>query len=143
MHNYLSVYPDNEAHLLWDAEPVPFFLSPAYVLPRTERYRLVDNPDKPGTSTIRVYKPLSVWGEPGFDVRLNNELLAIMASPDYVADPYGAGGVWMRDTSGKTFYVAPGAKLLMLGVIKFSSMDPYGMGVEMEGGKPGESQRII
>jgi hypothetical protein len=25
----------------------------------------------------------------------------------------------------------------MLGVLKFSTMDPFGMGVEMEGGKPG------
>ena len=25
----------------------------------------------------------------------------------------------------------------MLAVLKFSTLDPYGMGVEMEGGKPG------
>jgi hypothetical protein len=137
VRNYLAVYPDNEEHLLWDAEPVTFFLSPAFVLPRTERFSLVDNPAKPGTSTIRVYKPLCVWGEPCFDVNLNNELLAIMASPDYVADTNGAGGMWMRNKLGVTFKVSPGAKLLMLGVLKFSSMDPYGMGVEMEGGKPG------
>jgi hypothetical protein len=43
----------------------------------------------------------------------------------------------MRNKAGVTFKVSPGAKLLMLGVLKFSSMDPYGMGVEMEGGKPG------
>jgi hypothetical protein len=91
--------------LLWDAEPVPFWLSPAYVLPRTLRYSLVDNPKKPGTSTIRVYKPLAMWGEPTFDQELNNELLAIMASPDYVADQYKLGGVWMRDKSGKQFKV--------------------------------------
>lgn len=139
VHNYLAVYPDQEEYLLWDAEPVPFWLSPAYVLPRTRRFSLVDNPAKPGTSTIRVYKPLVVWGDPGFDVALNDELIAITTSPDYLVDPYGAGGVWMRNKAGARFKVSPGAKLLMLGVLKFSSMDPYGMGVEMEGGKPGKS----
>lgn len=131
------MYPDQEEHLLWDAEPVPFFLSPAYVLPRSERYTVVDNPAKPGSSVVRVYKPLSVWGEPGFDNKLNLELLAIQNSPNYIADVNKAGGCWMRDKNGTTFRVSLGAKLLMLGAIKFSSMDPYGMGVEMEGGKPG------
>lgn len=134
--NFLAVYPDQEQHLLWDAEPVPFYLSPAYVLPRTERYSLVNI--KPGTSTIRVYKPLNMWGDATFSPELATEILAIKASKEYVADVYGAGGLWMRDTaSGTTFRVSVGAKLLMLGTLKFSSLDPYGMGVEMEGGKPG------
>jgi len=137
VNNYLAVYPDLEEHLLWDAEPVPFFLSPAYVLPRSERYTVVDNPAKPGSSMVRVYKPLSVWGEPGFDNELNLELLAIQNSPNYVADTNGAANRWMRDKSGETFRVSIGTKLLMLGVLKFSSLDPFGMGVEMEGGKPG------
>lgn len=107
-------------------------------MPRQDRYSLVDNPEKPGTSTIRVYKPLSIWGEPDFNGNLSNELLAIMAQEDYVGDATGAGGVWMRNAKdGSTFRVSIGAKLLMLGVLKFSTMDPYGMGVEMEGGKPG------
>ena len=29
------------------------------------------------------------------------------------------------------------SKLCILGMLKFSTLDPYGMGVEMEGGKPG------
>ena len=137
VNNYLAVYPDQEEYLLWDAEPVPFFLSPAYVRPRSERYSLVDNPAHPGTSTIRVYKPLTVWGDADFDLKLNNELLAIKDDPDYIADTTGAAGNWQRTKAGKTFKVSPGAKLLMLGILKFSSLDPYGMGVEMEGGKPG------
>lgn len=138
MNNYLAVYPDQEQHLLWDAEPVPFYLSPAYVLPRTERYSLVENPAKPGSSTIRVYKPLNMWGDVSFSPELMDEMNAIKESKDYVVDQYGAGGLWMRDkASGKTFRVSVGAKLLLLGTLKFSSMDAYGMGVEMEGGKPG------
>lgn len=137
VNNYLAVYPDKEEYLLWDSEPVPFFLSPAYVLPRKDRFSLVDNPKHPGTSTIRVYKPLVIWGEPTFNQNLNDELLAVSKSADYVGDAGGAGGQWMRDTDKNTFKVSVGAKLLMLGIIKFSTLDPYGMGVEMEGGKPG------
>ena len=29
------------------------------------------------------------------------------------------------------------SKLIILGMLKFSTLDPFGMGVEMEGGKPG------
>ena len=29
------------------------------------------------------------------------------------------------------------SKLCILGMLKFSTLDPFGMGVEMEGGKPG------
>lgn len=29
------------------------------------------------------------------------------------------------------------SKLCILGMLKFSTLDPYGMGIEMEGGKPG------
>ena len=137
MHNYLSVYPDQDAQLLWDSEPVPFFLSPAFVLPRAERYSIVDNPNKPGTNTIRVYKSITVWGEDTFPLALNDALLEILNDPEYIGDATGAGGVWMRDKHGKVFTVSVVAKLLMLGTIKFSTMDPYGMGVEMEGGKPG------
>jgi len=49
----------------------------------------------------------------------------------------GANGMWMRDTANHTFRVSMGAKLILLAVLKFSTADPHGMGVEMEGGKPG------
>jgi len=135
--NYLSVYPDKEEFLLWQADPVPFYLSPAYVLSRKDRYSLVDNPKHPGTSTIRVYNPIVIAGQPGFSQQLSDELAAISKSPDYVADIYGPAAQWVRDADGQTVTVSIGAKLLMLGVIKFSTLDPYGEGVEYEGGKPG------
>jgi hypothetical protein len=39
--SYLSVFPDKEAHLLWDSEPIPFFISPAVVKTRADRYTYV------------------------------------------------------------------------------------------------------
>ena len=57
--------------------------------------------------------------------------------PLFVADAYGAGGVWQRSANAQTFTVSIITKLSMLGMLKFSTLDPMGMGVEMEGGKPG------
>mmetsp|Transcript_5537 Transcript_5537/g.12369 ORF Transcript_5537/g.12369 Transcript_5537/m.12369 type:complete len:1160 (+) Transcript_5537:156-3635(+) len=132
--DYLTVFPDKLEHLFYDASPVPFFMSPAYVLPRTARYTLVDDPKNPGKKTVRVYKPLNVITDEDFDPKLAAEMLGVWAG---VADQYGAGALWMRDSKANTFKVPVGTKMLMLGVLKMSSMDPYGMGVEMEGGKPG------
>jgi hypothetical protein len=134
--DYLTVFPDKLEHLFYDAKPVPFFMSPAYVLPRTGRYTLVDDPKNPGKKAVRVYKPLNNWGDEGFDEDLSDELVEIMAA-NYVVDAFGAGALWMRDSKKNKFSVPVGTKMLMLGVLKMSSMDPYGMGVEMEGGKPG------
>ena len=60
------MYPDKEEFLLFDSEPIPFFMSPAIVKSRLDRYNLVDNSAKPGTSTIRVYGALSTWGDKDF-----------------------------------------------------------------------------
>jgi hypothetical protein len=57
--SYLGVFPDKEAHLLWNAEPVPFYLSPAIVRSRADRYKIVPNSNKPGTSALRVYSAVS------------------------------------------------------------------------------------
>lgn len=137
VHDFLNIYPDKEEHLLWESKPVPFFLSPAFVLPRKHRYSVVDNPNKPGANTIRAYRSITVWGDKDFPIKLNNALLKNLDSTDYIADSTGAANNWMRDENGHVFKVSVAAKLLMLGTIKFSTMDPYGMGVEMEGGKPG------
>jgi hypothetical protein len=56
--NFLSVFPDQEEHLLWQSEQVPFFMSPAIVKSRADRYSLVPNPSKPG---IYVYMYIYVY----------------------------------------------------------------------------------
>ena len=86
---------------------------------------------------MRVYKPLNMWGDVGFNPELMTEIIALKSSADFVTDTSGSAGTWMRNKTGATFKVSAIVKLLLLGTLKFSSMDPYGMGVEMEGGKPG------
>lgn len=137
VENFLAIFPDKEQSFLWESTPVPFYMSPAIVKPRHNRYSLVDNPNKPGSSTVRVYSAVSAWGDADFPAERKTALNAIYSDSSYIADSSGAGGVWQRSKSGAVFTVAPITKLLMLGTLKFSALDPKGMGVEMEGGKPG------
>ena len=49
---------------------------------------------------------------------------AVWGSPSYVADQNGAGGAWQQDESGNAFTVSIISKLAMLGILKFSTLDP-------------------
>lgn len=137
--NFVAVYPDEEEEMLWDSEPIPFYMSPASVKPRSERYTLVDNPSHPGQgmSTIRVYAALAVYGQPEFSSQRRDALDGIHSDPATIVDSTGAGGIWQRSKDGSAYGVSAISKLLLLGILKFSTLDPMGMGVEMEGGKPG------
>ncbi len=135
---YLMVYPEKESHLLWDSAKVPFFMSPAYIKPRSERYVLVPNPDRSGTSTLRVLNAVVSETDTEYSLERYNEMKEIMNSSSYFADHTGAGSIWQRSAKDKdVFKVTIIAKLLMLGTLKFATLDPQGMGIEMEGGKPG------
>ncbi len=48
-----------------------------------------------------------------------------------------ADGMLMQKAGGEVIYVTLMEKLLLLSATKFATLDAYGMGVEMEGGKPG------
>lgn len=113
-------------------------MSPAIVKTRADRYNLIiPNPLKPEIFTIRVYNAISVVGDSDFPLDRAWALQQIYSSNEFIADNNGAGGVWQHNKYGKTFKVSILTKLAMLGILKFSTLDPMGMGVEMEGGKPG------
>jgi hypothetical protein len=48
-----------------------------------------------------------------------------------------SGSDWVRKPDGEFYTSSLYSKLFMLALIKFSTLDPYGMGVEMEANKPG------
>lgn len=48
-----------------------------------------------------------------------------------------SGSEWVRMPDGDFFTSSLYSKLFMLSLIKFATLDPYGMGVEMEANKPG------
>ena len=37
IHNFVSIYPEEKASMLYDSKPIPFYLSPARVCNRTEK----------------------------------------------------------------------------------------------------------
>eukprot|EP01041_Mallomonas_annulata_P010553 gene10553-22012_t len=136
--NYLSVFPDKEESMLYDSEPVPFYMSPAIVKSRADRYNLMPkDPSKPNALVLRVYGAVAQWGEKEFPAARMGAMANIMSSPGFVGDAQGPGGVWQQTKTGETMKVSAISKLAILGILKFSTLDPSGMGVEMEGGKPG------
>lgn len=105
-------------------------MSPAIVRPRSARYSVIN--DANGKPLIRSYAAIAIATDADYSVHRNNALTAIYSDPMLLADG-SAGSFYQRDASFKVFTVSPIAKLLMLGVIKFSTLDPFGMGVEYEG----------
>ncbi|KAL3927844.1 MAG: hypothetical protein SGPRY_002646 [Prymnesium sp.] len=123
--NFLAVFPDEKVSMLYDSAPLPFFFSPGRVANRTEKNMLASEP-----GTVRQYDAV------GNSDAKAEQLEAIYGDPGFVGDP-GAGGTWQRTLKGDTMLVAPITKLLILALNKFCILDPLGMGVEMEAGKPG------
>jgi hypothetical protein len=115
LDSYLAVYPDKKAELLFDSEPLPFYDSPEVVLPRRERYVLSGG------------KPRQLNA-----LRKDREKAALIAAR-------GENGYWACSQNGKgeLFRLNLFGKLNLLALLKFATRDPFGMGIEMEGGRPG------
>lgn len=107
IENYLEIYPEKEEELLFEKE-YTYFLSQININPRHKRYTKTKN-------GIRQY----------FSLDEDNRR---ETSEKLVRDNYGKGEV-VKSTLLE--------KLILLCATKFSTLDAYGMGVEMEGGKPG------
>lgn len=136
LENFLYIFPEKEEEVLTGNESVSFFLSPALVKSREERYLPVVNSN--GKNSIRVYQPIYTFSDSSQSIlRRKQSLEAIYSDPSLIADNSGVGGFWQRSEDFSVMRVTPLAKFLMLSTLKFSSLDPLGMGVEMEGGKPG------
>ena len=112
---YLAVYPDRKDELLF-AKTVPYAQSPAFVQPRDRKSVLRED------GTVRQYG--AVVEDP--------EVAALMASRT-------AARNLMRTAhgQGEVFRTTVFSKLVGLALIKFATLDPLGMGIEMEAGKPG------
>ena len=113
IENYLSVYPDRKQELLYGRGDYGFYDSVGTVRPRRDTY--VNNKGK-----IRqygaVYHSQEKAARPGFQAQGTN---------------------WLKDREGNKVTVNLFGKLMTLVVNKFALLDSHGLGVEMEGGKPG------
>lgn len=109
IESYLSIFPDKIDELLLEDKSYQYYESPVTVLPRDLKYGLNSKGE------VRQYGALE---EEAHTKRFNQSN-------------------WSRDQSGEVYKTNLAQKLLTLVFTKFSSLDPLGMGVEMEANKPG------
>ncbi len=123
IETYLAVYPDRKADLLFGKPVVPFFDSPAAVLPRAQKYVLA------GEGRVRQYGAVVEDEEKAALIAARRDCIAGSAeSPNLVRADHGKGKVCRTTVF---------AKLVGLAMLKFATLDPLGMGIEMEAGRPG------
>lgn len=107
IEEYLAVFPEKEVEMLTE-KTYTFFLSQININPRVRRYVLTGR-------GVRQYHAL-------------NETSRRNTKEKLVRGAFGKGEI---------IYTTLLEKLILLCATKFAALDPYGMGIEMEGGKPG------
>ena len=110
VESFLQIFPDKEEELLFD-NSYTWFRPQAGVNPRKARYVKTDK-------GIRQYHAV----EEGLEAKEGCENVLLLC------DNKGAGNVIRASLM---------EKLIMLSLTKFAALDAYGMGIDMEGGKPG------
>ena len=115
VENYLKIYPDNLKNLLYKDETYKYFQSPIKVLPRSEKYVI----NKAGD--VRQYGAIN-----HHDLSKANKLNVGLNSTN-----------WLKNSAGNVHYTNLFEKLLSLALVKFLTLDPCQIGIEMEGEKPG------
>ena len=108
IESYLGIYPEKEKEVLFEDHTYTYFESGAIVRPRSERYVLTEN-------GVRQYNAV--------DHHLKADVTHKAAR-----EAYGKGNIYTSNLF---------EKLMIMATNKFAALDPYGMGIEMEGGKPG------
>ncbi|MGE5612898.1 MAG: cellobiose phosphorylase [Bacillota bacterium] len=147
---FLEIYPDLEEELLFEDCTYRFFKSPVYVLPRSDKYVLANG-------KVRQYGALQrLDAGPGYQGLHNtdhgdnaNEAGGHNSGGHGDTGNEGAGlgsagrktkeAEWLRTANGNGCIYETNlfAKLVSLAIIKFASLDPCGMGIEMEADRPG------
>ncbi len=107
VESYLSIFPEKEEEILFHEE-IPYYVQQVSILPRKKRYQKT-------TNGIRQYQFL-------------NEHVKSKNEGKFLKNNYGKGNLVVSSLM---------EKLILLCVTKFTALDSYGMGIEMEGGKPG------
>ncbi len=115
IENYLAIYPEKLEDLLLGDNSYTFYDNYAKVLPRDKKYLLTANGP-------RQYEAV-------LEDKAKKELIASREElPNYVRTANGEGEI---------YYTTLITKLLTLVTNKLATLDPYGMGIEMEANKPG------
>ncbi|NLL95573.1 MAG: hypothetical protein GX227_00450 [Clostridiaceae bacterium] len=115
LEQYLSVYPDKAMELLIGKREYSFYDQYEFVAPRTKKYVLTDNGVRQLGSVIKSEE--------------KEQMIKSRESAPYKVRTWKG--------TGSVFYCTLLAKILTLLVNKIASLDPEGVGVEMESNKPG------
>ncbi len=115
IESFLAVYPDRRQELLFGRADLPFYDSSAVVQPRAKKYILTN-------------------GAP-------RQVGSLLEDPEKAALISGRADLnkWSRTANGRgEIYCATlFAKLALTVLLKFATLDPFGMGIEMEASRPG------
>lgn len=112
--NYLSIFPDKLDELLFKDNTYKFYDSVAFVVPRDEKYVINKKGD------VRQY---------GMEVE-DEEKLARPGFNKWATN-------WLKTKDENIYHTTLAVKMVILALSKFAQLDVDGIGVEMEGGKPG------
>lgn len=106
--SYLQIYPDKKEEFLFADNTYRYYYSPVYVYPRSYKYVITNG-------NVRQI------GAINHDVHEDGD------------------NTWLRTKCGKgeVYRTNLYSKLIALALTKFANLDPFSMGIEMEGGKPG------
>jgi hypothetical protein len=112
---YLNIYPDKMEEFLFEEKDYRYFDSPVKVLKREEKYIIKNDKVRQYGS---IFEDEKKCHDLGIDIKGTN---------------------WLKTQGGKgnVYETNLYSKLISLALNKFVTMDPYGMGIEMEGEKPG------
>ena len=114
LEQYLGVYPENLNHILLERRDFTFFDNSETVKPREEKYILQDG-------AVRQFHAVVADGAKREMIRKRHQQAHI------VRTEYGQGQIYQTTLLNK---------LLCLLANKLSSLDPFGIGIEMEADKP-------
>jgi hypothetical protein len=114
LENYLGVYPEKLKELVFDKKCVTFFDNEHVIRPRGEKYLLLDGQPKQLHSVVFDREKKELIGQ-------RRELPHVMRCAN------GKGDVYVTTLANKLFCLL---------VNKLSSLDPFGVGIEMEADKP-------
>ncbi|RZB33233.1 MAG: hypothetical protein AEth_00026 [Candidatus Argoarchaeum ethanivorans] len=115
LDNFLMSFPDRLKEILVDKSVFTFYDNPDVVMPRNKKYVLVDG-------NVRQYG----------SVKRNKDKLKLIKSRE--ADPYKVRREYGR---GSVYTTNLLVKMLLIIANKIASLDPEGIGMEMEADKPG------
>lgn len=115
IESYLKIYPDKKEEFIFNDKSYRFFDSPVRILKREEKYVFTKGMVRQFGSIIE-------------DEEKCEKLNVSIKGTNWLKTNNGIGEIYETN-----LYV----KLISLALNKFVTLDPYGMGIEMEAGKPG------